>query len=93
MKKVKRPMPLVLFCEPYKGLNETPAKVLEQCIDLLGNPREYFALHGTHISTLVFSSCEMKLGSVVLHYIINKPGDLFIIIFLFERHTGLKLAK
>ena len=46
-------MTLILHCEPYK--TKTPAKVLEQGIELFGN-RELFTPDENHFCALVFES-------------------------------------
>ena len=57
-------MTLILHCEPYK--TKTPAKVLEQGIELFGN-RELFTPDENDFCALVFESWKSRFGRVAHH--------------------------
>ena len=56
-----------LFCSASREglLHETPAKVLRQCIELLGGLRGKITLQPNQFCTLVLESCETNLVKVV----------------------------
>ena len=82
----------VFFCQPCKAVERNACQTLERCIELFGKPRGKSTLPGNYFCTLVFSSCETKVGRAVLHCNTNKQwGCLFYIIFALQSRP--KLAK
>ena len=82
----KTSIALVLFCERTRLLYETPAKVLEQFVEVFGIPRKYFALHGLRV-------VKRNLAGLFFITISTTRWWSSLIHFLFERQLGSKLAK
>ena len=70
-----------------------PAKVIEQHIELFGNPKENFALHGNHFCPLVFESWNRKFGGVVRHYYTIKIEVHPFFSYFFRASVGVKFGE
>ena len=82
----------VFFCQPCKAVERNACQTLERCIELFGKPRGKSTLPGNYFCTLVFSSCETKVGRVVLHYntVPTNVEVVFFSLFFFRASVGVK---
>ena len=85
----------LFFSASREGLlHETPAKVLEQYIELFRSRRGEITIRWNNVCALVFESCETKLGQAVMHDQTHKRiGGLLWKTILFVHYRGSKLLR
>ena len=85
---------LLCFASRTKVSCETPAKILEQCIELFGNPGNNLLSTAIIFSPWFFRVVKRNLAGLFLTTIpTNRIVVFFYLFVLFERQLGSKLAK